>query len=60
LTGNSEAAPAFQETLGLWARRLGANVDDVPNVVALPVMAAVVALFAYTVIRKGRETREQA
>jgi cytochrome c biogenesis protein CcdA len=59
LTGNSETAPAFQETVGLWMRRLSAYVDDVPNVVALPVLTAVVAAFAYTVIRKGREAREQ-
>ncbi len=60
LTGNSETAPAFQETLGLWARRLGAYVDDVPNVVALPALAAVMAAFAYFVIRKGRVSHEQA
>lgn len=60
LTGNSETAPAFQETLGLWARRAGAYVDDVPNLVVFPVLAAVIAAFAYTVIRKGRETHEQA
>jgi len=60
LTGNSETAPAFQETLGIWTRRLGAYVDDVPNVVAFPALAAVVAAFAFAVIRKGRETSEQA
>lgn len=60
LTGNSETAPAFQETLGLWTRRLGAYVDDVPNLVVFPVLAAVIAAFAVAVIRKGRETREQA
>lgn len=60
LTGNSETAPAFQETLGLWARRLAAYVDAVPNAVALPVLAAVIALFAFGVIRKGRETSEHA
>lgn len=60
LTGNSETAPAFQETLGLWARRAGAYVDDVPNFVVFPVLAAVIAAFVATAIRKGRETREQA
>ena len=60
LTGNSETAPAFQETLGLWARRIGAHVDDVPNLVAFPILAAALAAFALAVIRKGRETREQA
>lgn len=60
LTGNSETAPAFQETLGLWARRVGAYVDDVPNLVVLPILAAAIATFAFAVIRKGRDTREQA
>ena len=60
LTGNSDTAPGFQETIGLWARRIGANVDDVPNLVAFPILAAGLAAFALAVIRKGRETREQA
>jgi cytochrome c biogenesis protein CcdA len=60
LTGNSDTAPAFQETLGLWARRVGAYVDDVPNLVAFPLLATVLVAFAFAVIRKGRETHEQA
>lgn len=60
LTGNSETAPAFQETLGVWARRVGARLDDVPNVIALPLLAVGVAAFAYTALRKGRGTHEQA
>ena len=60
LTGNSETAPAFQETLGLWARRAGAYVDDVPNLVVFPVLVAILAAFAFAVIRKGRDPREQA
>lgn len=60
LTGNSDTAPAFQETLGLWARRIGAYVDEVPNLVALPILAALFAAFAFALLRKGRETREQA
>lgn len=60
LTGNSEAAPAFQEVLGLWMRRLGARFDGVPNVVAFPVLVSALAAFAIALIRKGRDTREQA
>ena len=60
LTGNSNTAPAYQKTLGLWVRRAASHVDDVPNVVALPALAAVLAAFAFAVIRKGREPREQA
>lgn len=60
LTGNSETAPAFQETLGVWARRMGAYLDDVPNIVAFPLLAAAVAALVFTASRKGRETHEQA
>ena len=60
LTGNSQTAPGFQETLGLWARRVGAYVDDVPNLVALPVLLAVIGLFGFAAIRKGRDAREQS
>lgn len=60
LTGNSQTAPAFQETLGLWARRVGAYVDGVPNLVALPVLLAVIGLFGFAVMRKGRDAREQS
>jgi cytochrome c biogenesis protein CcdA len=60
LTGNSETAPAFQETLGIWARRAGAYVDDVPNFVVLPVLVAAATAFALAAIRKGRDPREQA
>ena len=58
LTGNSETAPAFQETLGLWARRLGARMDDIPNVVVLPVLIAALTIFAYAALRKGRDPRD--
>lgn len=60
LTGNSETAPAFQETLGLWARRAAAYVDSVPNLVVLPALVAAITAFAFTAIRKGRDPREQA
>lgn len=60
LTGNSETAPGFQQTLGVWARSLGAAVDDVPNVVALPVLTALLAAFAYSIVKRGKESREQA
>lgn len=58
LTGNSETAPAFQATLGLWARRLGSYVDGVPNVVSFPILAAVIAAFVYAIL-KGQH-HEQA
>lgn len=60
LTGSAETAPAFQETLGVWARRIGSYVDDVPNVVVFPVLAASLAAFALAVIHRGRDANEQA
>lgn len=58
LTGNSETAPAFQETLGLWARRLASYVDGVPNVVSFPILAAVIAAAVYALLKGQRH--EQA
>jgi cytochrome c biogenesis protein CcdA len=55
LTGNSESAPGFQNAMGGWVRDFAAAVDDVPNVVSLPVLLAVIAAFAYGVLRKGGE-----
>ena len=56
LTGNSDSAPGFQEAIGRWMRRLAAAVDDVPNVVSLPVLLALTAGFAYAVLRRGDQT----
>ena len=60
LSGNSEVAPAYQETLGIWARRLAASLDDIPNVVAFPILAAALAAAVYSLVRRGDKTREQA
>jgi cytochrome c-type biogenesis protein len=53
LTGNSETAPGFQRTIGIWAREVSDYLDNIPNVIALPVLLAVLAGFAYAVIRRG-------
>lgn len=53
LTGNSDTAPGFQKATGAWVRNVAATVDGVPNAVSLPVLAAVVASFAYAVFRRG-------
>lgn len=58
LSGNSETAPGFQRTLGIWMRELSDHVDNVPNLVALPVLLALLAGFAYAVIRRGSDTNE--
>lgn len=60
LTGNAEAAPAYQETLGIWVRGIGARIDDVPNVVTFPVLVALLAASVYGLTRKGAKTSEQA
>lgn len=56
LTGNSDRAPGFQESIGAWMRQLAAAVDDVPNVVSLPVLAALTAGFVYAIVRRGDQT----
>jgi cytochrome c-type biogenesis protein len=58
LTGNSDTAPGFQETLGLWVRELSDVLDNIPNFVALPVLLVLLAGSAYAVIRKGSESSE--
>ncbi len=59
LTGNSDTAPGFQKAMGAWMRDVAAAVDGVPNAVSLPVLAAVVASFAYAVFRRGGTASER-
>ena len=53
LTGNSETAPGFQKTIGLWMREVGASLDEIPNFVFLPILATLLVAFAYAVFRKA-------
>ena len=53
MSGNSDTAPGFQKTIGLWMRELSDYLDNVPNFVSLPALFALAAGFAYAVIRKG-------
>lgn len=57
LTGNSERAPGFQKALGSWIRELAALLDGIPNAIALPVLAAVGAGFAYAIFRRERSNQ---
>jgi cytochrome c-type biogenesis protein len=59
LTGNSDTAPGFQQTIGLWARELSDYLDEVPNFVTLPVLAFVLAGFAYSAARGGERNERQ-
>jgi cytochrome c biogenesis protein CcdA len=59
LTGNSETAPDFQVAIGRWVRALSDYLDDVPNAVSLPVLALVLAGFAYAVVRGGNSNERQ-
>jgi hypothetical protein len=59
MSGNSDTAPAFQKTIGFWMRELSDYLDNVPNLVSLPVLLALVAGFAYAVIKKGGGARER-
>ncbi len=58
LTGNSDTAPGFQATMGRWMRELSDYLDEVPNFVSLPVLAALLAGFAYAVV-KGADSNER-
>ncbi len=59
LTGRSDAAPGFQRTMGSWIREVAAFLDDIPNLVSLPILAAVIGAFVFAVIRSGGETYER-
>ena len=59
MSGNSDTAPGFQQTIGFWMRELSDYLDNVPNVVSLPVLLALLAGSAYAVIRKGGGARER-
>jgi len=59
LTGNSNNAPGFQTTVGRWMRELSDTLDDVPNVVSLPVLLLVLAGFTYAIVKKDGESDER-
>ena len=59
LTGNSDTAPGFQEAMGRWMRQVSDYLDEVPNLVSLPVLAALLAGFAYAVLRGGESNERQ-
>jgi cytochrome c biogenesis protein CcdA len=59
LTGNSDTAPGFQKSMGGFVRGFAADFDRVPNVVSLPLLAAAVGAFLFTVLRRGGETNER-
>lgn len=55
ITGNSEAAPGFQVALARELAQVAGALEDVPNLVAAPLLAGAAAAFAYLVIRSRRE-----
>ena len=59
LTGASDTAPDFQQAIGLRMRRVSDSLDEVPNLVSLPLLLALLAGFTYSIARKGRETDER-
>lgn len=59
LSGNSDTAPDFQRVMGSWMREAAAYVDGVPNVVSLPILAALVGGFLFAVVRRGGESNER-
>jgi cytochrome c biogenesis protein CcdA len=59
LTGRSDTAPGFQAATGRWMRALSDYLDEVPNLVSLPVLLALLAGFAYVVARGGHRNERQ-
>lgn len=59
LTGNSDTAPGFQKAMGAWMREVAIALDGVPNAVSLPLLAGVLAGFAYAVFRRGGGSSER-
>lgn len=60
LTGNAETAPGFQVTLTRWMSQVARALDDVPNAVAWPVLAALALLLAVLVLKpRPREERHE-
>lgn len=55
LTGRAESAPGFQRSLGAWLTGLAARADDVPNVVAWPLLGALALLLLHRVLRAQGE-----
>ena len=59
LSGNSDTAPGFQTAIGRWMRQLSDALDEVPNVVSLPVLLLVLAGFTYAIVKKDGEGNER-
>jgi hypothetical protein len=61
LTGNAETAPAFQLTLTRWTSHVTTRLDDVPNAVAWPALAALALVLVFLVVKphKQEERHEQ-
>ena len=52
LTGRSDRAPGFQRALGQWVREAAAHIDNVPNVIAAPLLLVAVLGATYLIIRR--------
>ena len=59
VTGNSDTAPGFQREISSWIRGVGAFVDDVPNIVSLPLLLALAAGSTYAMTRKEGDHDER-
>lgn len=59
LTGNSDTAPGFQQTMGTWMLDVAATVDGIPNLVSLPVLLTALAGFVYAVLHRGGDRHER-
>ena len=55
LTGNADTAPGFQQTLTRWMSHVATRLDDIPNAVAWPALAAVAVVLVFLVVRPRRQ-----
>ena len=55
LTGNADTAPGFQQTLTRWMSHVATWLDDIPNAVAWPALAAVALALIYLVLKPRKQ-----
>lgn len=58
LTGNSNTAPGFEKAMGEMMRQVAGYIRHVPNIVSLPILAALIAVSVLAVLRKGNTSHE--
>ena len=55
LTGRAESAPGFQRSLAGWLAGIAGRADEIPNLVAWPLLAGLAILLLYRLLRPQGE-----